>query len=121
MQNFKRKMFEAALSVMSDERVKWIIGQTKSIAASGKLSPEELDELVKKIISDEIERWLILNELKEKGPLTVKELSEALNMPENKVVKHLIALLSLYRRVSIVGVKEDGWYIFSASLESSGG
>lgn len=52
------------------------------------------------------ERNLVFKEIKNKGPLTVEELSNAIGMEKSKLLKHLIAMRQ-FGKVTIVGERNN--------------
>lgn len=52
------------------------------------------------------ERNLIMQEMKSQGPLTVEELSKAVEMEKSKLLKHLI-IMRQFGKVSIVGERNN--------------
>ena len=52
------------------------------------------------------ERNLVVKEIKNKGPLTVEELSNAIGMEKSKLLKHLIAMRQ-FGKVSIAGERNN--------------
>lgn len=79
---------EAYIDAFSSERLRWIMGRA--------LIPELMDEeewsrLAEKVIAEEKERSLILNEIK-RGPCTIPRLSETTGMPKKRVLHHILVL-----------------------------
>jgi DNA-binding transcriptional ArsR family regulator len=101
-----RKRLEAAVGVLGDIRVRWLIGRSQALLESGTITKEGLEQLMRKIMREELERWLIMNEIERQGPLSVKDLSRATRLPEQAVVKHLLALRR-NGRVTFAGEKEN--------------
>ncbi|MBS7251136.1 MAG: ArsR family transcriptional regulator [Candidatus Freyarchaeota archaeon] len=101
-----RKRLEAAVGVLGDIRVRWLIGRSQALLESGTITEEGLEQLMRKIMREELERWLIMNEIERQGPLSVKDLSKATRLPEQAVVKHLLALRRM-GRVAFAGEKEN--------------
>lgn len=101
-----RKKLEATAEAFSDERVRWLIGKSRELITSGAIDEETLDNIIHMLIKDEMEIHLILAELKERAPLTDKEIAEAIDLPEWKVREHL-EVLRFLNEVSVVGEKEN--------------
>lgn len=98
---------DALIEAFSSERLRWIIGQ--ATAPSEDMNEEELRTLVEKIVTEEIERHLILAKIG-REPSTIPEISETTGLPTNRVLYHIIAL----RREGIIsetGVKGD-YYLY---------
>ena len=68
---------------------------------------------LKPIYERNIERGLIIKKLKNRGPLTITELSKATDLEAGKVLKHIIALRQL-GRITTVGEK-DNEFIYALS------
>ena len=101
-----RKKLEAAIEAFSDERVRWLVGKSKELITSGVVDEETLDGIIRSFINDEVERHLILGELKKRAPLTDREIAESINLPEERVKDHL-KTLRFSNEVSVVGEKEN--------------
>ena len=101
-----RKKLEATAEAFSDERVRWLIGKSRELIASSAIDEKTLDNIIRMLIKDEIEIHLILAELKGRGPLTDKEIAEAIDLPDGKVRDHL-KVLRFLNEVSVVEGKED--------------
>lgn len=94
-----KKRLDAMILSFSDERLRWLIGKGKSLVDQGKMTLEEYETVLKDILQTEMERKMIVNELKS-SPLTVSEISSRSELPPKQVFKHLIAL----RRENIVAI-----------------
>jgi len=112
------KMLEAAIGVVGDERVRWLIGRSKDILSSGKIDEPRLESLMRDVLKTETERWLLIRELQGRSPLTIEELTEATDVAMRDVVSHVMALQGL-RRVRAVGEK-DHQYLYTLSEEMLG-
>jgi len=62
------------------------------------------------------ERNLVVKEIKNKGPLTVEELSKTTGMEKSKLLKHLIAMRQ-FGKVSIVG-ERDNQFVYDLPKEN---
>jgi transcription initiation factor IIE alpha subunit len=62
------------------------------------------------------ERNLVVKEIKNKGPLTVEELSNAIGMEKSKLLKHLIAMRQ-FGKVSIAG-ERDNQFVYDLPEEN---
>ncbi len=111
----QQKKLEALIEAFSGERVRWIIGRRRDILESGEVDEERLNATIRSIIKDEMERSLIMLELKRGEPLTIREISERTGLPERNVINHLIAL-KWRRSVAVVGERGDE-YLFAAVEE----
>ena len=84
-----RKRLQAAIDAFRDERIRWFVGKSRALVDSGLISLEKMDELVRYLMRDEIERHLILRELEASGPLTTAELAKRTGLPLEKVEEHV--------------------------------
>ena len=62
------------------------------------------------------ERSLVVKEIKNKGPLTVEELSNAIGMEKSKLLKHLIAMRQ-FGKVSVAG-ERDNQFVYDLPKEN---
>ena len=108
-----RRKLDAATGAFKDERLRWLVGRSEEMVLSGKMSREEFEDRVNGILQTEIERWLILNELKSKGPQTIEALSKTLGLTHRRILEHMIAMRWL-GRVSVVE-EEGDWYLYAAT------
>ena len=99
-----RKKLQAAIEAFRDERIRWFIGKSRMLVDSGLISLEKMDELVRYLMRDEIERHLIMHEL-EGGPLTADELAERTGIDLGRVEEHL-KVLRVVGEVLISGERE---------------
>ncbi|MGD2072332.1 MAG: hypothetical protein PVG65_02460, partial [Candidatus Thorarchaeota archaeon] len=87
---------KAAAEEASDFRVRWLVGREKDLIEEGNVFGEEIDKkalenLMNSVIDTQFVRSSILTAL-EDNPLSVKELSEQLQIPADVVMKNLIQL-----------------------------
>jgi len=99
------KKTDAAIEAFKTERLRWVLGLSQ---VGVKIGEGRYHAVAEKIMDDEIERQMILNELKERGPLTIKELSETTGIGPREILRHIIALRKI-GTVSEAGEKEDGY------------
>jgi len=96
------KKTDAAIEAFKTQRVRWVMG----ISQTGlKIEEERYRAAADNIMKDEIERQMIIGAIKERGPLTISELSEATGVAPDKILRHMIALRKI-GVVSEVGEKE---------------
>jgi hypothetical protein len=100
-----KRRLDAMVDSLSDDRLRWLFGKYKLLIEEGKMKTEEYDALLEDILQTEMERKMIINELKS-GPRTTSEISRSLNFPPKHVFKHLLALKRL-NVVAIIG-EQDG-------------
>jgi transcription initiation factor IIE alpha subunit len=67
-----------------------------------KIDPEKTREMQERTR----ERNLIIKEMKNRGSMTVEELSAATGIEKSKLLKHLIAMRQ-FGKVSVVGERDD--------------
>lgn len=99
------KRTDAAIEAFKTERLRWVLG----ISQVGiKIDEAKYHTVTEKIMGDEIERQMILNEIRERGPLTIKELSETTDINPKEILRHIMALRKI-GAISEAGEKEDGY------------
>ena len=99
------KKTDAAIEAFKTERLRWVLGISQ---VGPKIDEKKYRKVTGKIMKDELERQMIIGEIKEKGPLTIKELSEATKISPKEILRHIIALRKA-GTVSEAGEKEDGY------------
>jgi len=87
-EKLKRKT-DATVQAFKSFRLRWVTGRSK---IKVEIDEEKYQKAVDSIMQDEIERHMIMEAIKEKGPLTVEELSQLTDLQTNRIVQHLIAL-----------------------------
>ncbi len=98
-ENFDQHLFEKlkAIELAADgERLRALVARKRIIMEEGniygeKISQEDLDEILISAIEDEFLRQQILLKLKNE-PLSVKDLSQLLNIDSSVILKHIISL-----------------------------
>ena len=99
------KRTDAAIEALKTQRLRWVMG----ISQIGiKIDDEKYHRVVDSVMRDEIERQMIIGAIKERGPLTIKELSETTDIPPDRILRHMIALRKA-GIISEVGEKEHGY------------
>jgi hypothetical protein len=99
------KKTDAAIEAFKTERLRWVLGISQ---VGPKVDEQKYRTVSKNIMKDEVERQMIINEIKKKGPQTIKELSEATKINPKEVLGHIIALRKI-GALSEAGEKEDGY------------
>ena len=99
------KRTDAAIQALKTQRLRWVMGISQ---VGVKIDEERYHRVVDKIMRDEIERQMIIGAIKERGPLTIKELSETTDIPPDRILRHMIALRKA-ATISEVGEKEHGY------------
>jgi NADPH-dependent glutamate synthase beta subunit-like oxidoreductase/ferredoxin len=74
----------------------------------GRIDPEATKPMMKKFLQDEVERGAILALVRERGPLTSKDLTDQTNIPQDRVFLHLV---QMKRNEELVIVGEEHGYI----------
>ena len=97
------KRTDATIEAFKTERLRWTLG----ISQMGvKIDEQKYRTVTGDIMKDEVERQLILGEIKKRGPLTISELSEATKINPKEILRHIIALRKT-GAISEAGEKED--------------
>ena len=99
------KKTDAAIEAFKTQRLRWVLGISQ---VGVRIDEAKYHAVVDSIMKDEIERQMIIGAIKERGPLTIKELSEVTGIVPNQVLRHMIALRKA-GTVSEVGEKEGGY------------
>jgi len=84
------KKLDAAIEALKGRRLRSMLGTLLPLDA--KIDEEKYMASVEKVMEEEFEKHMILNELAKKDSLSAKELSSALDVPSERVVQHLTAL-----------------------------
>jgi DNA-binding transcriptional ArsR family regulator len=87
-ESLKRKT-DAAVDAFKSQRLRWVMGRSQ---IKVEIDEEKYRQVVDAIMRDEIERHMITGALKEKGALTVEELSQLTGLQPSKIMQHMIAL-----------------------------
>jgi DNA-binding transcriptional ArsR family regulator len=103
----KLKRVVATVEAFKTERLRWVLGQSQ---VGLKIDEERYRALSQRIMRDEMERQMILHEIRERGPLTIKELSKATDISPKEILRHIIAL----RKNGVLAEvgEKDGWYLY---------
>ncbi|NIR86230.1 ArsR family transcriptional regulator [Candidatus Bathyarchaeota archaeon] len=97
------KRTDATIEAFKTERLRWTLGISQMDV---KVDEKKYRAATGHIMKDEVERQMIIGEIKEKGPLTISELSEATKISPKEILRHIIAL----RKTGVIseaGEKED--------------
>ena len=98
---------DAAIEALKTQRLRWVMGISQ-VETKLKIDEGRYRELMDNVMKDEIERQMMINAIKEKGPLTIKEISAATHIPASRILRHIIALRKA-GTISEVGEKEHGY------------
>ena len=99
------KKTDAAIEAFKTERLRWMLGISQ---VGPRVDEQKYKAASSKIMKDEIERQMIIGEIKEKGPQTIKELAEATKISPKEVLRHIISLRKI-GATSEAGEKEGGY------------
>jgi len=79
----------AAIDAFKSQRLRWVMGRSQ---IKVEIDEDRYRQVVDSIMADEIERHMITGALKERGPLTVEEISQLTGLKPSRIVQHMIAL-----------------------------
>ena len=99
------KKTDAAIEAFKTERLRWVLGISQ---VGPKVDEQKYKATSAKIMKDEIERQMIIGEIKDRGPRTIKELSDATKINPKEVLRNISAIRRI-GAVSEAGEKEDGY------------
>ena len=99
------KRTDAAIEALKTQRLRWVMGISQ---VGVKIDEDRYHAVVDNIMQDEIERQMIIGAIKERGPMTIKELSETTDISPDRILRHIIALRKA-GTISEVGEKEHGY------------
>ncbi len=105
-ESLKRKT-NAAIDAFKSQRLRWVMGRSQ---VKVEIDEKRYRKVIDSIMQDEIERHMITGALKEKGQLTVGELSQLTGLHPSKIIQHIIAL----RRNGVVNEvgEKDRQYLY---------
>jgi len=86
----------AAIEAFKSQRLRWVTGRSQ---IKVEIDEKRYREVVDSIMQEEIERQMIIGAIKERGPLTVEEISQLTYLQPSKIIQHIIAL----RRNGVIG------------------
>jgi len=84
------KRIDAAIEILKGRRLRSMLGTLLPLDV--KIDEEKYMASVEKALEEELERQMIVNEIRQRGPLSVAELSSVLDLTSEKVVQHATAL-----------------------------
>lgn len=102
-----RRKIDAAIEAFKSHRLRWVSGRSQ---VKLEVDEKKYREVLDLILQEEIERHMIIKAIKEKGPLTPKEISQLTGIQPNKAVRHLIALKK--SGVIIEVGEKDRWCLY---------
>jgi DNA-binding transcriptional ArsR family regulator len=84
-----KRRTDATIDAFKSQRLRWVMGRSQ---IKMEVEEEKYKKSVDSIMHDEVERSLIKGALKEKGSLTVEEISHLTDLQPSVIVQHIIAL-----------------------------
>ncbi|MGA3191613.1 MAG: ArsR family transcriptional regulator [Candidatus Bathyarchaeia archaeon] len=84
-----KRRTDATIDAFKSQRLRWVMGRSQ---IKVEVEEDKYKKAVDSIMHDEVERSLIKCALKEKGPLTVEEISQLTGLQPSVIVQHIIAL-----------------------------
>ena len=106
---YPRKL-DAAIEAFRSERLRWVMGL--SVVGAKASETEHYNQIAEDVMIDEMRRQMLLVELRNKGPLTMKELSESTGLGRKQLLDHMLALRKR-GAVTEAGEKENE-YVYKA-------
>jgi predicted ArsR family transcriptional regulator len=100
---YPRKL-DAAIEAFKSERLRWIMGL--SVVGAKASETERYNQIAQDVLIDEMRREMLLVELRNRGPLTMKKLSESTGLGRKQLLDHMLALRKR-GAVTEVGEKEN--------------
>jgi len=79
----------AAIDAFKSQRLRWVTGRSQ---VKVEIDEKRYQQVVDSIMQEEIERHMIIGAIKERGPLTVEEISQLTALQPSRIVRHIIAL-----------------------------
>ncbi len=102
---------DAAMEVMDDERVRWLLGKKLTITQEENVFEGRYDLILSNAAQAELFRTLIADEIRDTPKSTI-DIAASLDMDPEDVLRHLIAMKK-WRTVEEAGEK-DGYVLFRA-------
>ena len=84
-----KRRTDASIEAFKSFRLRWVTGRSK---VKMEIDEQKYQKILDSIMKDEIERHMITGALREKGPMTVGELAQLIDLQPNLLVQHLMAL-----------------------------
>ncbi len=84
-----KRRTDASIEAFKSFRLRWVTGRSK---VKMEIDEQKYQKILDSIMKDEIERHMITGALKEKGPMTVGELAQLIDLQPNLLVQHLMVL-----------------------------
>lgn len=90
----------------------FVLKEEKALSEKPRKDPAKTKEMQERTR----ERNLIIQEIKNRGPLTVEELSKTMGVEKSRLVRHLIALRQ-FGKILIAGERDDQ-FVYDLPKES---
>lgn len=100
---------DATIDAFKAQRLRWVVGRSQ---LKVEIEEEKYRRVADSIMTDEIERHMIIGALREKGPLTIGEIAQTTSLPPSRIVQHIIALRKR-GTINEAGIK-NGQYLYKA-------
>jgi len=84
-----KRRTDAAAEAYKSPRVRWVTARSQ---VKVEIDEKRYRQVVDQIIHDEIEREMIKGAMKEKGPLTISEISQLTGLEASGIMQHIIVL-----------------------------
>ena len=107
---YPRKL-DAAIEAFKSERLRWVMGL--SVVGAKASETEHYNRIAQDVLIDEMRRQMLLVELRNKGSLTMKELSESTGLGRKALLDHMLVLRKR-GAVTEVGERENE-YVYKAT------
>ena len=104
------KKLDAAIEAFKSERLRWVMGL--SVVGAKASETERYNRIADEVMVSEMRRQMLLVELREKGSLTMRELSDSTGLGRKELLDHMLALRKR-GEVTEIGEKENE-YIYKA-------
>jgi len=98
------KRIDAAIEVLKERKLRSMLGTLLPLDV--KIDEEKYMASVEKALEEELEKHMILNEIRQRGSLSATELSSALDMAAEKMIRHVTALEKA--ELVVVSGREEG-------------
>lgn len=80
---------DATIEAYKSQRLRWVLGISQ-VGIS--IDEARYYNVINEIMSDEIERHMIIGALRERGELTIQEMAQITGITPSQIIRHIIAL-----------------------------
>ena len=84
-----KRRTDATVEAYKSPRVRWVTARSR---VKVEIDENRYQQVVDQIIHDEIEREMIKGAVKERGPLTIGEISQLTGLEASNIMQHIIVL-----------------------------